>query len=165
MLTLDRITSQQKCADRSLVQDRQNALDTKGEYGMHVQPSVDYARRHDFDQTRVPSLPRRREHCVSRPGGCSLHAAAAGYLERLAPSRALRYPDPGCADRRPRGPRRQDHGRIDAVGAKKGALEKTYKPDSVPSSFRTKTWVIISLELELPRASCGLPEGGARAKR
>ncbi len=39
-----------------------------------------------------------------------------------------------------------------------GALDQTYKPDSVPLGAISPAVVIISLELKLPRASCDLPE-------
>jgi len=46
-----------------------------------------------------------------------------------------------------------------------GALDQTYKPDSVPLRIVSGAGVIISLELELPRASCDLPEDLGRANR
>ena len=40
----------------------------------------------------------------------------------------------------------------------KSAMEKTYKPDSVPPGMCSQTGVIISLGFELPRTSSDLPE-------
>ena len=44
-------------------------------------------------------------------------------------------------------------------------MEKTYKPDSVPSRICSSTVVIISLGSELPRTSSDLPEDLGRASR
>jgi|GEM_PF-2344542 len=52
-----------------------------------------------------------------------------------------------------------------AKSQRKGALEKTYKPDSVPPRILSESGMIISLELELPRVSCDLPEDLGRASR
>jgi hypothetical protein len=41
---------------------------------------------------------------------------------------------------------------------KKNALEQIDKPDSVPTRISSEPRMIISLERELPRASCSLPE-------
>jgi len=48
---------------------------------------------------------------------------------------------------------------------KKRAVEKTCKPDSVPSGICSHTVVIISLGSELPRTSSDLPEDLGRASR
>ena len=48
---------------------------------------------------------------------------------------------------------------------RKSAVEKTYKPDSVPSGICSLTGVIISLGFELPRTSSDLPEDLGRASR
>jgi hypothetical protein len=45
------------------------------------------------------------------------------------------------------------------------AVEKTYKPDSVPLGICSQTGVIISLGFELPRTSSDLPEDLSRASR
>jgi len=45
------------------------------------------------------------------------------------------------------------------------AVEKTYKPDSVPFGICSQTGVIISLGFELPRTSSDLPEDLSRASR
>ena len=50
-------------------------------------------------------------------------------------------------------------------GEKKGAGERTYKPDSVPPRMCSPTAVIISLGSELPRTSSDLPEDRGRASR
>ena len=47
----------------------------------------------------------------------------------------------------------------------RGAVEKTYKPDSVLSKMCSSTAVIISLGSELPRTSSDLPEDLGRASR
>jgi hypothetical protein len=44
-------------------------------------------------------------------------------------------------------------------------MEKTYKPDSVPSGICSQTGMIISLGSELPRTSSDLPEDLGRASR
>jgi hypothetical protein len=44
-------------------------------------------------------------------------------------------------------------------------VERTYKPDSVPSRICSSTVVIISLGSELPRTSSDLPEDLGRASR
>lgn len=44
-----------------------------------------------------------------------------------------------------------------------GALEKAYKPDSVPSEWNTQPGMIISLGCGLPRTSSDLPEDLGRA--
>ena len=44
-------------------------------------------------------------------------------------------------------------------------MEKTYKPDSVPSKICSATAVIISLGSELPQTSSDLPEDLGRASR
>ncbi len=44
-------------------------------------------------------------------------------------------------------------------------MERTYKPDSVPSRICSLTAVIISLGSELPRTSSDLPEDLGRASR
>ena len=48
---------------------------------------------------------------------------------------------------------------------RKGAVERTYKPDSVPPRICSLTGVIISLGSELPRTSSDLPEDLGRASR
>ena len=50
-------------------------------------------------------------------------------------------------------------------GGRKSASEEAYKPDSVPQEHETLAWAIISLGLELPRASSNLPEDLDRASR
>jgi len=47
----------------------------------------------------------------------------------------------------------------------KGAVKKTYKPDSVSSRICFSRMVIISLGSELPRTSSDLPEDLGRASR
>jgi len=47
----------------------------------------------------------------------------------------------------------------------KGAVEGTYKPDSVPQGICSRAVVIISLGSELPRTSSDLPEDLGRASR
>ena len=47
----------------------------------------------------------------------------------------------------------------------KSVMERTYKPDSVPSRICSLTAVIISLGSELPRTSSDLPEDLGRASR
>jgi len=47
----------------------------------------------------------------------------------------------------------------------KGAVKKTYKPDSVSSRICFSRTVIISLGSELPRTSSDLPEDLGRASR
>ena len=44
-------------------------------------------------------------------------------------------------------------------------MEKTYKPDSVPTGICSQKGVIISLGFELPRTSSDLPEDLSRASR
>ena len=44
-------------------------------------------------------------------------------------------------------------------------MEKTYKPDSVPSGILSQAGMIISLGFELPRTSSDLPEDLGRASR
>ena len=44
------------------------------------------------------------------------------------------------------------------AGPRMGALEKAYKPDSVPPEWNTQPGMIISLGCELPRISSSLPE-------
>ena len=48
---------------------------------------------------------------------------------------------------------------------RKSVMERTYKPDSVPSRICSLTAVIISLGSELPRTSSDLPEDLGRASR
>jgi hypothetical protein len=67
--------------------------------------------------------------------------------------------------RRGRTLRRESDGGGTASSDKKSAVEKTYKPDSVPSRIWSQTGVIISLGFELPRTSSDLPEDLGRASR
>ena len=55
------------------------------------------------------------------------------------------------------------HGMPDSFGCsrQKSAVERTYKPDSVPFGICSHTVVIISLGSELPRTSSDLPEDPA----
>ena len=53
---------------------------------------------------------------------------------------------------------------MSGMGGKKGARERTYKPDSVLPRM-SPTAVIISLGSELPRTSSDLPEDLGRASR
>ena len=58
---------------------------------------------------------------------------------------------------------RQNNRRPTTEGNEKSALEKPYKPDSVPRETYAHARVIISLGLKLPQASSNLPEDLGRA--
>ncbi len=59
----------------------------------------------------------------------------------------------------------ENNGRGPASSNKKSAVERTYKPDSVPHGIWFHTGVIISLGFESPRTSSDLPEDLGRASR
>ena len=67
--------------------------------------------------------------------------------------------------RRGRTLRWESDGRRATSSDKKSAVEKTYKPDSVPPGMLSHTGMIISLGFELPRTSSDLPEDLGRASR
>ena len=87
------------------------------------------------------------------------------YRQRQRPDGALWDEGSRRLARRGRALRRKSDGRGAAPSDKKSAVEKTYKPDSVPPGICSQARVIISLGFELPRTSSDLPEDLGRASR
>ncbi len=120
-------------------------------------PRIPHGKRHAAVQSRMSPLRGSGLGRAARASRHAHHVRQARYHRRSTPDRPISESHPGHSDRRRRTAGGPPNGRSLATSHTEGAREWAYKPDSVTVPVGTEPRVIISLELELPRASSDLP--------
>jgi len=134
-------------------------------YAIQDDSSSLYERSHYLFQTAVPSLPCGPPNRAAYPDGYVVYSACHRHHCGCFSPRPIWNANPGHPHRSAGAIRREGHGTGITDGPKKSALEHIDKPDSVPTRLARESGMIISLELELPRTSCSLPEDHGRDDR